>query len=170
MSQRKIIREKIRDLLLDKTTCGTKVFENRMDQWWPENLPAISIYTRNETAEIWNVAPRKYKRRLSLSIEIVAKASGNVDDSLDLICDEVEAVMHGDDTLGGTCDDVVYQSTSISIVEDGEKLFSVARMDYEISYASYHGVNPATLPEIKKHHYELKSGESKIESDITLEE
>lgn len=170
MSKRKIIREKIKSLLINKTECNDKVYENRIAQWWPEKLPAISIYSRSESSEIWNVAPRKYKRKINISVEIVHVASDDIDDKLDLICDQVEAILNGDDTLQGVCDDVIYQGTQLSIVEDAKELFAVAKLDYEVTYASYHGINPNDLPQINEHHTTVKAGENLIESNVTLQE
>lgn len=168
MSKRKIIREKIKSLLLNNTDCVDKVYENRIAQWWPKNLPAISIYSSSESSEIWNVAPRKYKRKVNISVEIIQVASDDIDDKLDLLCDQVEIILNGDDTLQGVCDDVIYQGTTLSIVEDGENLFAVAKLDYEVTYASYHGINPDSLPQINEHHTSIKSGENLVESTVTL--
>lgn len=171
MNKRKLIREKVKELLINNTDCSSRVYENRFTAYWPGKMPAISIYTMSESAEIYNVAPRKYKRKISLAIEIIFEAKeDSIDDQMDLVCSQIEAILHTDDTLGGLSDEVIYQGTRFNIVqEDDGQVHSMARMEYEVHYASYHGIDPETLPIIRKHHANIKANDNIVESEIALD-
>ena len=171
MSKRKIIREKIKSLLMGKTDCLDRIYENRIAAYWPGKMPAISIYTKSESAEIFNVAPRKYKRKINVSIEVIFEVKeDSIDDQMDLICDQIENVLHQDDTLEGVADQFIYTGTTYNLFpEDDEKIHAMARIDYEAHWASYHGIDPETLPIIRKHHTNIKANDNIIENEISLE-
>lgn len=168
MSKRKEIREKIKALLTNKTACGVNVFENRLLKWRKEKFPAISIYTQSESSEIKNVSPRLYKRRLSLAIEIIAMADNNIDDYMDVLADQVEAILHQTWNLEGVAENFIYLGTQIGIAHDGADSFACAKLEYEAQYSSIHAVAPESLPDLLKISNTIKSGENEIVSEINF--
>ena len=170
MSQRILIRNKIKEMLIAKTLCGNNVTQNRFHKWREEKLPAISIYTLSETSEVWNVAPREYKRKLAIAVEILTIADDNIDDRLDEIAQQVENVLNTDISLGGVCDNVFFQNTVVGFVPDGtgSDLLACAKLEYEIVYTSFHGINPDTLPDFTSVKTVIKTGVEEIETITNL--
>lgn len=166
MSKRKEIREKIKSMLIGKTICGDNVFENRLLKWREERFPAISIYTQSESSEIKNVSPRLYKRRLNLAIEIIAFADDNIDDYMDALADEVEALLHQTWDLEGVADNFIYLGTQVGIAYDGAKPYACAKLEYEAQYSSIHAVSSESLPDLLNISNTIKSGENEIVSEI----
>lgn len=131
---RKQIRAAVAQLLQGISGVGSRVFESRSRQVWPEELPAILVYTRTETAEIFNESPREYKRTLQLAVEVIAKGDENVDDTLDDLCQEIEHRIFQDDTLDNLVSDTILSDTEIDFVPDGEQPVGAARITFNVEY------------------------------------
>lgn len=140
---RKLIREAAALMLVNKGDWLDRVFTNRMRPLSARpnirsersQLPALIIYTRNEKAEIFNVAPREYKCTVDVIIEIVADAVDGVDDLLDSMAETVERILGRDDTIAGTADDCVYTGTDMSIIEDKvERPIGAVAMTFQATY------------------------------------
>lgn len=78
--QRQIIREKVRDFLLQKTLAEDRIFTNRATPIFELELPCILIYTQNETSKKFTEAPRQLQRQLNLSIQAVCQLQDGIDD------------------------------------------------------------------------------------------
>jgi hypothetical protein len=149
MSQRKVIRDKIKALLLGQTDAEDRIFTNRVIPNEVDELPVINIYTIEESSEIYNSSPMEYERSVTVAIEVIDSVDSEIDDRLDEMADSVEAIMHGDDTLESVASKVVYTGTQLTINSDGENLIGSLRLTYEITYYSYHGIDPTTLPDLE---------------------
>ena len=83
---RQQIREKIGTTLTGLTTTGSNVFESRVYPLENANLPALIIYTKEESSEpIVIGTQRLMSRELSVVVEGYAKATSNFDDTIDTI-------------------------------------------------------------------------------------
>lgn len=133
-SQRKAIRHAIAAVLLNNTTAGASVFASRTRKVPVSALPAILVYTREETAEVFNESPRQLKRVLSVGIEITTRADDALDDALDDIADEVERIMSENQTLGDTASDVLLARTEITLTGDGDNQYGSAVLAYDVTY------------------------------------
>lgn len=133
---RKQIRAAFKQLLTGISGVNSNVFASRSRQVWPEELPAILVYTRTETAEIYIDAPREYKRTLQLAVEIIAKGDENVDEALDNLCQEVERRVFQDETLNDLVSDTILSDTEIDFVPDGEQPVGAARITFNVEYFS----------------------------------
>lgn len=146
IKKRKEIRKKIVELLKGKTDAGNRVFPNASVPQWEEELPVILIYPRSETAEEYAIAPRELERDISLAIEIVAKGpevdeEGNepegatsLEDILDNIAEQVEAIMAADDTLGCTADNSILKNTEFEFEAAGGLPIGSCRLTYSVTY------------------------------------
>lgn len=134
MSARTKIRQKIFERLIDKTGAAERVYQNRIRQLWPEELPAILIYTRSETARDFDSAPRSIERELQVAVEVVAAADESLEDTLDEIAEQVENRLIGDDTLGGVCSDIILTGTEMSVAGEGETIFGSAILNFRVLY------------------------------------
>lgn len=139
------IREKVTELLTGVTAAGARVYPTRTRPVWNGQLPAIAIYTETEEAEVYDEAPRRYKRTLTLAIELYASDKDNCDDVLDALSNQVEALMDGADTLGlEGVNDVVYAGAEMSVVGEGKALTGGAKLTYLVEYFTEAG---AVIPD-----------------------
>lgn len=92
------LRNKFVELLTGATDCGDKVYKNRARPFinmtgWIAQLPAMVVYTDNETSQVYNVAPLCFQRKVAVSVEIHAGADDDTDDLLDHIAEQVEILI-----------------------------------------------------------------------------
>lgn len=148
--QRQAIREALQTMLVDAATAaGNRVYINRTNPLSQrpgsrsarQELPAILIYTRNEAAQILNVAPREYLRTVEVIIELVMaipESDGAIDNDLDDFAEAVEAVIFRDDTVTNTASDFRLVSSSMAIVEEGEIPIGAVQLVCEAEYVEFH--------------------------------
>ncbi len=128
---RKQIRESVGVLLTGLTTTGTTVYESRV---YPvETLPALSIYTLSETV-LETTMSGNQTRLLTLIVEGRAKATSALDDTLDLIAEEVEVALLADQDLSGTIKMLELSETEIELTDDLEKPAGIIRLMFNVTY------------------------------------
>lgn len=149
-SIRAAVRESVKKILINATEAGERVYKMRMAPLKARLMPALSIYTLDETIDEESIktAPRYYQRRLLLQIEGVVAGRGDserssagdealedlVDDRLDSLAAEVETALVTDETLGGLVGDLWLSRTELVLMEQGEDTFGVARMTFTVLY------------------------------------
>lgn len=131
---RKYIRDAVVALLSGNTVAGTNVFGNRETSLWETELPAILVYTKDETANPRSLNSKQSIRTLDLVVEIKALATESVDNTLDAIAEVVETLLLADQSLTGTSISIEYQSTSISLDTDSETEKGVAALTFQVKY------------------------------------
>ena len=132
---RQQIREKIGTTLTGLTTTGSNVFESRVYPLENANLPALIIYTKEESSEpIVIGTQRLMSRELSVVVEGYAKATSNFDDTIDTISKEVEAAIAADRTLDGLAKDTYLESTEIEFNAEGEKPLGYVSLTFLTNY------------------------------------
>lgn len=135
---RKQIRDAIVSSLSGKTGAGAKVYANRVRPWRGGNLPAIGVYLSSETADHEDSSPRHYLREADIVVEIVAAADGQLDDLLDAIALQVEAVILADPTmdatLGDLLEDLVMTGTETQLDKDGDTIIGKAAITFTATY------------------------------------
>lgn len=100
-------------------------------------LPIIAVFGSSETSESENqhlVAQKRYTRLMDLNVEIVAEAISDVDDAVDDLAAQVEALIGADPTLSGTAVDSNLLSTTIDLDGSGDKPLAVCSMLYQVWY------------------------------------
>lgn len=139
---RELIRKQAVAALLGKTSAGQSVYASRIEPFisrgWEQELPAIVVYTMDESGEIWSAAPREYQRRVELVVEIHAAGDSSLDDTLDTVARQVEVALLADDTLGGTVNDLRYSRTRMVLRDEGETLLGGCRISFEAEYFDIH--------------------------------
>jgi hypothetical protein len=129
---RQKIRERVQADLL--ALAGGRVYSSRV---YPDTtLPAIGIYANTEESGAENdslTVPRRYTRNLDIVIEIKATAAANVDDAVDDLAAQVEALLAADRTLNSLATDTELVSTAHSQTA-GERPLMVARLTYRVWY------------------------------------
>jgi len=132
---RQQIRERAGTVLTGLTTTGSNVFETRIYPLENTNLPALVIYTKNETSEPLVISTnRVMSRELELIVEVYVKQTSNFDDEVDKICKEVEVAISADTTLNGLAKDCFLQSTEIEYNTEGEQPLSFAVLTFLTNY------------------------------------
>ena len=154
MHPRELIRKKAVALLLNKTSAGASVYASRIEPFisndWEDQLPAIVVYTQEESGELWTAAPREYRRNVELVVEIHAAGDSTLDDTLDAVARQVEIELLKDDTLGGTVNDLRYSRTRMALRDEGRTLLGGCRISFEAEYIDAHPTADfnASLPDL----------------------
>lgn len=131
------VRQQIREAAaLDVTglaTSGSRVYQSRVKVLGDAHLPCLLVSTEGEVIEVATVhGPAILDRRLTLSVTAVAKATDNLDDTLDTMAAEVETAL-GDSILGGLAKSLVLQSITPSM-EQAEKGVGALDLRFEVNY------------------------------------
>lgn len=108
------IRNRIRELLVDKTECGLNVYTSRPTPLWKQQLPAICITTKRSSFSKTSGSPVKtFTRKLDLVIYILAVSDENVEDLLDSIQEKVEQVLFANEYLSDPFNNVSDGNTDL---------------------------------------------------------
>lgn len=136
--KRKLIREEIVSILQSEvgSVASSAIFESRIEPIFDHSiLPVIAVYTRQESSEAFNDHHRIYQRELQLAVEILVQGNSGIDDSIDAICEEIEAALNG--TKYERSDN--YQSieltdTEVAYLDSGRTPKAAARLTYLVKY------------------------------------
>lgn len=152
---RELIRKQAVAVLLGATNAGASVYASRVapliSNGWQSELPAIIVYTMDETAEIFNQAPREYRRRVELVVEIHAEGNDALDDTLDTLARQVERLLLMGDTLGDTVNDLQYVRSRMVLLDQSEHLTGACRLIFDAEYFDRHpdDLFNQSLPDLK---------------------
>ena len=132
---RKAIREHVVTTITSLSTTGSNVYETRYFPLQTGNLPALIVYTLDETIEDYTIGQntRTQFRALNLIIEAHCRGTANIDDTLDTIAEEVEEAMVTDITRGGHAKDTKLVATEVDFDTASQKT-GLMRLTYLISY------------------------------------
>lgn len=129
------IRNAVTALLKGNTTAGNNVFEARVYPINDPKLPALMIYTKQETVGEQSMSrPRTQQRELFVTVEAYVKARGNVDEDTDNLALEIEQLIAADPTLSGLVKDTALDTTETQFSDDGERPVAVAILTFSVLY------------------------------------
>lgn len=129
------IRNAVTALLNGNTSAGNNVYEARVYPIDEPKLPALLVYTKQETVGEQSMSrPRTQQRELMVSVEAYVKARGNVDEATDTLAMEIEQLIAADPTLGGLVKDTALDTTDTQFSDDGEKPVAVAILTFSVLY------------------------------------
>ncbi len=150
------------EALLNETDAEDRVYGNRIRPAFQTELPIISVRTASETVSEFAEAPKEYERVLTVEVEILAEADDSLDDSLDIIGQQVEFVLYQDNTLGEICRDVVLKGANIQLEKNGNNLLGALTLTYDVLYYTQPVIDPSTLEWLNRVHveYDLVDGTS----------
>lgn len=120
-------------------TVGPTVYQNRAEPFistsWQQDLPALNVYTLDESAALaWDGGARTYKRVAQIGVEIAVAANESMDNALDNLAELVENAITQDDSLAGTCSELVLVSTRMGLKGEGEQLYGACLILFEAVY------------------------------------
>tara|TARA_R100001591_G_C4340850_1_gene180606 strand:+ start:874 stop:1317 length:444 start_codon:yes stop_codon:yes gene_type:complete len=135
------VRQQIRDAVASRLTSqvslvSSRVFTTRMHPLNEDLLPAISVYTGNETSERYTSGVTDINRELSLEIDLYVREASTFDDKCDAIAVQVEEAMAGDFTIGGLAKSSVLTSTEIQFDGEADQILGVAKLTYLVKYVT----------------------------------
>ena len=120
MHIRTLIRNAAAATLADATAAGANVFPGRLSPLQASELPALKIYTPDDSSSPREAGPNGRRRRtVTLLIEVVVAkdelaGEDEMFDRLDDLAGEAEARIDADPTLGGIAADVSLESSAFS--------------------------------------------------------
>ena len=136
-SRRKQIRQDIVTRLKAAVPeVSNRVFPSRATALGDVELPAICVFTREETVETISDRPVLQLRRLALGVEIQVNGSGLVDETLDDIAEKVEQELLKDEALApasGLYLTIEQVGTEMGFFAE-KKLIAAARLTFAFSY------------------------------------
>lgn len=129
------IRNAVTALLKGNTTADNNVFEARVYPINDPKLPALMIYTKQETVGEQSMSrPRTQQRELFVTVEAYVKARGNVGEDTDNLALEIEQLIAADPTLSGLVKDTALDTTETQFSDDGERPVAVAILTFSVLY------------------------------------
>lgn len=132
---RQQIRDRVATLVTGLPTTGANVYKTRRYALDDAKLPAICVYTMDESSTLITIGSRTLRRVINVAIDIVIKGSSTtVSDTLDTICVSAEEALAADFTLNGLAKSSVLTSTEIDVNVEGEKSIASARLVYAVEY------------------------------------
>jgi hypothetical protein len=134
MHTRQHIRNCVKELLIDQTLTGARVFTHRIHALFEQELPCIIITTPRETATEFNQAPRELKRELTLTIQGLVQATAGVENQLDLLAQEIESAMQQDPQLNSCVADSLLSETEMTVLTEGRLPLGSITLQYRVIY------------------------------------
>lgn len=132
---RQQIRDRVATLVTGLPTTGTSVYKMRRYALDDAKLPAICVYTMDESSSLITIGSRTLRRVINVVVDIIIKGSSTtVSDSIDTICVSAEEAMAADFTLNGLAKSSVLTSSEIDVNVEGEKSIASARLVYAVEY------------------------------------
>lgn len=141
---RKLIRQTVKDIIANgNTLAGKNVFTNKKIHIDSDCLPQIVIHTESENVELLDQAPKRYKRDLTLTIEIFASAisEDKLQDDLDQMAWQIENLLADDDDWNGTVNKADLTAVRLEFQETGTNPIGACILTYTAQYLT-------DLPEI----------------------
>ena len=126
---RQQLREAMASAVTGLTTTSTRVFQSRVYPIEVSSLPCLVITADGDSVSTETVHhPYQQNRTTQVRIEAYARAVSDLDDTLDLICKEVEIAIGG--VSSGIASDMYLQGTQIEFETLGEQPVGKATLIY----------------------------------------
>jgi hypothetical protein len=135
---RQQVREALATLLTGLATSASRVYQSRILPLEDSEMPALLIATNEEEIEAMSVnANPLLERSLNIAVTAVAKASANLDDTLDVSIKEVEMAINASvlaNTLNGLVKDMTLQNIQVEMNAEADKPIGWAVMTFKATY------------------------------------
>lgn len=133
---RRQIREAIASAVTGLATTGPFVFQSRVYPAQTSEMPCLLVFTTSESVEVSTIHPSPMlQRTLQMQIVALARATVDLDDTLDQICKEVETILANPlSILNSLARSIKFLGTEIEMQGTAEKPIGAATLSYEIEY------------------------------------
>ncbi len=134
--QCQLIREAVKAKLLNHTAAGPRVFVEDRRHVRRGELPAIVVFSQDETSEHGGTAPRELTHEMDVAIEAWAAETSTVTaaDARDELSKQIKTAMHADRYLDGTASDSFLSGTKRDVDTEGDRLIGLAVLTYSVTY------------------------------------
>lgn len=130
---RQTIREQVAQLITPLTTTAGRVYTTRHHRLDQSRLPCLLVYILEENVDRSAFSKfRTLERTLIVRIEGAARATSDLDDTLDSIGGEVEYALGGQ--LPGGVEEFYLQNVQIDYTSEGDVPLGVIKMDWFCRY------------------------------------
>ena len=134
---RKQIRDRIATLVTGLPTTGANVYKMRRYALDDAKLPAICVYTMDESSSLITIGSRTLKRTINVAVQAFAVGSSTtISDTIDAICVKVEEAIAADFQLNGLARSCVLTESQIDISVEGEKSVGNVSLIYSVEYVT----------------------------------
>lgn len=134
---RQQIREQVAtDLIAAATTRGNRIHRSRIHRFQEDDLPTWAVYTGEEVIEETGDLPypRRQIRQLQLILEGFQRAEPNLENDLDQMAAEVEAIIAADPTISNLAKDCILEQTDIELTTEGSLDLGLVRLTFLCEY------------------------------------
>lgn len=133
---RRQIREAIATAVTGLAATGARVYQSRVYPVESGSLPCLLVYSNNEASEPATIHPtRLIERTLTVELVAVAKATSDLDDTLDEICKQIETALAMPVAgLATLAKEIHLQETAYELAGTAEKPTGTARLTYAVAY------------------------------------
>lgn len=133
---RKQIRDALATAVTGLATTGANVYTSRVYPISSASLPALLVYTQDESSKYLTVSqPRTIMRTLTAIIEIYVQGNTTYDDTIDSIAAEVETALN-DVTLSGIAKDLMITGFTAEFSGDPDQPVATARLSIDVEYVT----------------------------------
>lgn len=134
------IRQNIVTTLTGLPNTGANCFDTRVFAVHDAILPAICVYTLNETTAYPSMSPpRTLSKRLQIKVEAYVKMTDTYDEMVDQICADIEEALYTDLERGGLAYDTKITSFDADFNGDGNEPVMIGRLSVEVTYSAVEG-------------------------------
>lgn len=135
---RRQIREAIAAAVTGLATTGARVFLSRVYPLQSTDLPALIVRAQYEISAPTTLGlPRLYERTLRIVIDGYAKATADLDDTLDQICAEVEiALAMPVAALGDLAKTITLVGTELELTGEGDQPVGRVSLSFDVFYVT----------------------------------
>ena len=130
MHIRQSIREAVVTAVTGLTTTGSRVYDSRILPQAASDLPCLRVYATTETSEeatLVNLA-----RTCNIVVQGIARATSEVEDTLDTIAEEVETAIAGATITG--CKEIHIVSSELEFEGDGDNPHGMVTLTFAALY------------------------------------
>lgn len=135
---RRTVRDSFATTVTGLGLTASRVYKTSVYELAEDQLPALRIYTIGDTADGATIGPTVMPllRQIRIVCEAVAKANTGADDTVDAICEQVEAALTANPRLSGAVQRLAYLSFDQQSSGEGDRAVVVGRMTFEATTAS----------------------------------
>lgn len=131
------IRNRIATLVTGLPVTGASVYKMRKYALDDSKLPAICVYTTDESSGLVTIGTRTLRRVINVMVEVFVKGSSTaVPDTIDGICVSVEEAIAADFALNGLAKSCILTGTETDVNIEGEQGIGTARLVYAVEYVT----------------------------------
>lgn len=142
------VRQQIRDALQTQltglATTGAHVYVSRAYPLQDDILPALRVFFERDQVNTDYTSNESEWHELSIVVEAIARASSDLDDTLDTICGEVCDAIASNDTITNRVKWIRLERIDFDLNDDGDKPIGSAVMRFAAHYV-VNPQNPETL-------------------------